>query len=85
MMKYFLIFIIIFALSSLVIFQSQTFATEHKSGQAEILFSQGLSAYFFGDYEEAISFFELALRKDPNHIDSLINMGNSLQALERYE
>jgi len=84
-MKYFLIFIIIFALSSLVIFQSQTFATEHKSGQTEILFSQGLSAYFFGDYEEAISFFELVLKKNPNHIDALINMGNALNALKKYE
>src|SRR6266487_2479008 len=59
------------------LFQTKALAFFHTS-KAEMLYGRGF-------YEEALAFYEEALRLDPNDTDSYIGKGDALYKLGRYE
>ncbi len=74
----FLNIILISIVLSLVIYQ-----TAYSQTDEELLMEKGIDAIFDSQFEEAISYFDKILEKDPQNTKALTNKGVALGSLER--
>ena len=51
---------------------------------AEAFYGKGLCFQKTGLYEQAIDCYNKSIALNPNYVDSLYNMGNSLESLNKY-
>ena len=78
-----IVFLSTFMLVLMLAIPSAAFAQDETS--ASELYDKGMVFYRLGQYEEAITYFDMAIEIDPNYIDALGDKAAALDFLGRYE
>jgi len=60
------------------------FAYGDSESEIDLLLNKGMEHFRLGEYNEAISYYDKILEKEPNNIDALFNKGHAYSKLGKY-